>query len=47
MEIKWVIKYQKNIEKGEPTFRILAKFTPPLPITLPTALAGISISNVE
>lgn len=29
------------------TFRMLAIFAPPLPITLPAALAGMSISSVE
>lgn len=31
----------------EPTFLILAIFAPPLPSTLPTALAGINISRVD
>jgi hypothetical protein len=32
---------------SEPTFLILAIFAPPLPNTLPTALAGINISRVD
>ena len=47
-------KYQYQLEKlnrgvlfkDELTFRMLAKFAPPFPITLPTALAGINISSV-
>lgn len=36
-----------NEKRHEQTFRMLAIFAPPLPITFPTALAGTNISKVE
>lgn len=39
--------FQMGNKQSISTFRMLAIFAPPLPITLPAALAGMSISSVE
>ena len=44
---KIILEKPTNKTEKEQTFRMLAIFAPPLPITLPTALAGTNISRVE